>query len=169
MINNLRNLFPFIVFVGIVFILMSLILFFGTIKYKKRKLKTLAVFASLSKKNIVLLASIVLNFLIVLFFSFRIKYYSNIVSLLIIVNGIIGIIVSLDFHMLISTILYDVIGVIALKILSLLYNYLENIYYDRLTFILGCIFILLLSVYEIYVTFRQIEIVFSKSEGGKVK
>ena len=167
MISNLKNIYPFIIFIGIVFIIMSLVLFFGTIKYKKRKLKSLAVFASLNKRNIILLATIILNFLIVIYFAIRIKYYSDIVTYLIIVDGVISVITALNLHMLISTIIYDVISIVALKIVSLIYNYLENIYYDRLTFILGCIFVLLLIVYEVYVTFRQIEIVVNKDEGGQ--
>ena len=166
MINNLKNIYPFVIFVGIVLIVLSLILFFGTIKYKKRKLKTLAIFASLSKRNIVLISTIVLNFLIVIYFLFQIKNYSDVVTYLIIVNGVISIITSLNIHMLLSTILYSAISILSLKIVSLTYNYLANIYYDRMTFILACIFILLLVVYEIYVTFRQVEIVMKKSKGG---
>lgn len=165
MINNLKNLYPFIIFVGIILILMSLILFFGTIKYKKRKLKTLAIFASLSKRNIILISTIVLNFLIVIYYLFQIKNYSSIVTYLIIVNSVISIITALNVHMLLSTLLYSAISIASLKIVSLTYNYLQNVYYDRMTFILASIFVLLLVVYEIYVTFRQVEIVMKKGKG----
>jgi len=163
-ITSLKNLYPFIVFIGIVFILLSIVLYISTFKYKKKKLKFLAIFASLSKRNIILLSTIILNFLIVVYYSVQIKYFSNIVIYLIIVNAVISVITALNIHMLISTIIYDTISIISLKILSLVYNYLENIYYNKLTFILGIIFLLLLNVYEIYVTFRQVEIVFNNKE-----
>ena len=67
--------------------------------------------------------------------------------------------------MLLSTLLYSAISIASLKIVSLTYNYLQNVYYDRMTFILASIFVLLLVVYEIYVTFRQVEIVMKKGKG----
>ena len=86
---------------------------------------------------------------------------------MIVVNSIICIAVSLNSRIIISSFLYTFISIFSLKIINLVYNYLSSIYFDKLTFILGIIFVLMVIVYELFVTVRLLEIVLKKNGGVK--
>lgn len=164
MIQNLKSIYPYFIFASIVIILLSIILFFITRKYNKKTEKILSVFATLKRKNIILISCVILNFMLVAYFSIAIRYYSEFVVYIIIINTLISMIVSLDFHIIISNIIYSAISIFSLKIINLVYVYLSTIYYDRMTFILGSGFVLMIMVYEIFISFRQIELLLKKSK-----
>jgi hypothetical protein len=74
-------------------------------------------------------------------------------------------IISVNLHIILLNVVYTFVSIFALKIINLVYNYLHSVYYDRLTFILGVIFVLLIIVYELFITFRQLEVVVRKKGG----
>ena len=141
---------------------MALIFFFATRKYKKTRIKFFALFTTLSKRKVVLVASLILNFTLVSFFAVATFFYNDFVMYMIIINSLISMIVSVNLHIICSNLVYTIISVFSLKIINLVYNYLNSIYYDTLTFILGAIFVLMIIVYELFVTFRQLEIIVKK-------
>lgn len=159
MISNLKSIYSYFIFVGIFIVLISIIFFFATKKYNKNRIKLFALFSSLDKRSILLISTFVLNFTIVSFFSVKSLYFNNFVIYLILINILISIIVSLNIRVSISNIIYSLISIFSLKIINIVYTYLSSIYYDRLTFILGAIFVLMVIVYELFITFRLTEIV----------
>lgn len=165
MLNSFRGIFSYFIFTGIVIVLMALIFFFATRKYKKTRIKFFALFTTLSKRKVVLVASLILNFTLVSFFAVATFFYNDFVMYMIIINSLISMIVSVNLHIICSNLVYTIISVFSLKIINLVYNYLNSIYYDTLTFILGAIFVLMIIVYELFVTFRQLEIIVKKKWG----
>ena len=165
MLYNFKGIFLYFIFASIFIALMSFIFFFYTLKYKKNRVNFFALFTTLNKRKIIIVASLILNLTLVCFFSVAIAYYNDFVTYMILINSLILMIVSVNFHIIFSNILYTSISVFALKIINLVYNYLYSVYYDRLTFLLGAVFVLLIIVYELFVTFRQLEIVVKKNGG----
>ena len=170
MISNLKSIYSYFIFVGIFIVLMSIMFFFATRKYNKNRIKFFALFASLNKRSIVLISTFILNFTLVSFFSVRSNYFNNFAVYLILINIFISIIVSLNIKVSVSNIIYSIISIFSLKIVNIVYTYLSSIYYDRLTFILGAIFVLMVIVYELFITFRLTEIVLkNKDKLGGIK
>lgn len=159
MISNFKGIFSYFIFASTFIFIMSLIFFFLTKKYKKGRVKLFALFLSLNNRSILIVATFILNFTLVSFFSVMSNMFNSYVIYLIIVNVIISLIVSLNLKIFIVNFVYTIISIFSLKIINLVYNYLTNIYYDRLTFILGIIFVLMIIVYELFITFRLTEIV----------
>lgn len=171
MINNLKSIYSYFIFVSIVIILLSIIFFFATKKYNKKRIKLFALFASLNNRSIVLVSSFILNFTLVAFYACAPKYFGDFSLYLLIISTLISMIVSLDIKLIINNTVYTLISIFSLKIINLVYNYLTLIYYNRLTFILGIIFILMVLVFELFITFRLIEIVLKNKKfvGGLKK
>lgn len=169
MIANLKSIYSYFIFIAIFIIILSIIFFLTTRKYSKRKVKLFSLFSSLNNRTIILLASFILNFTLVSFFAVSTKHFNNFILYLIIINNIITIIISMDISVIVANIIYSIISIFSLKIINLVYNYLSLIYYDRLTFILGIIFVLMIIVYELFITVRLFEIVLNKVKpiGGK--
>lgn len=167
MIRDLRGVFSYFIFASIFIVFISIIFFFATKKYKKNKVKFFGLFTSLSTRDAILISSFILNFTIVVFFAVCPMFYNNFVMYMIIINTIISLITSLNVHMMLGSIIYSFISIFSLKIVNLVYNYLSSIYYDRITFILGIIFVIMILIYELFVTFRQLEIVLKKNGGVK--
>ena len=167
MIRDLKGIFSYFIFASIFIVLISIIFFFATKKYKKNKVKFFGLFTSLSTRDAILISSFILNFTIVVFFAVCPMYYNNYVMYMIIINSLISIITALNIHMILSLIIYSCISIFSLKIVNLVYNYLSSIYYDRLIFILGIIFCVMIIFYEMFVTFRLLEIVLKKNGGIK--
>ena len=167
MIRDFRGVFSYFIFASIFIVIISIIFFFATKKYKKNKVRFFGLFTSLSTRDVILISSFILNFTIVVFFVIFPMFYSNFVMYMIIVNTLISIITSLNVHMILGSIIYSFISIFSLKIVDLVYNYLSSIYYDRLTFVLGIIFVIMVIIYEMFVTFRQLEIVLKKNGGIK--
>ena len=159
MISNLKSIYSYFIFAGIFIIILAIIFFFATKKYNKKRVKFFALFVNLNRKGIILISSFILNFTLVSYFAVKSLYFNNLIIYIIAINVIISCIVSLKPRLIISNIIYSLISVFSLKIINLVYNYLFNIYYDKLTFILSIIFVLMLIVYELFITFRLTEIV----------
>lgn len=164
MISNLKSIYSYFIFVGIFIVLMSIMFFFATRKYNKKRIRLFALFASLDKRSIVLISTFILNFTLVSFFSIKSFYFNDFVIYLMIVNIVISIIISLNIRVSISNIIYSLMSIFSLKIVNIVYTYLSSIYYDRLTFVLGAIFVLMVIVYELFITFRLTEIVLKNKD-----
>lgn len=159
MISSLKSIFSYFVFVGVVIVLIAIILFLTTKKYNKKKIRLLALFSSLNSRSIILISSFVLNLTLCVFYAFAPHLYCSFVIYFLVINTIISMIVSLDLKIIIGNSIYTIISIFSLKIISLVYNYLSLIYYDRLTFILGLIFTIMVCIYEFFIMFRLTEIV----------
>lgn len=159
MVSNLKSIFSYFVFVSVVIVIMAIIFFLITKNYSKKKIKILALFSSLNGRSIILIASFVLNLTLTVFYAFVPQLYCEFVLYFLIINTLISMIVSLDVKVIISNLVYTIISIFSLKIISLVYNYLSYIYYDKLTLILGLIFTIMVCLYELFIMFRLTEIV----------
>lgn len=171
MLQNLNSLFSYFIFVSIFIIVLAILFFFATKKYSKKKVKLFSLFASLNNRSIILLSSFILNFTLIAFYAVATQHFNSLIVYLIIINNIVAMVVSLNYRVIISNVLYSVISIFSLKIINLVFNYLSLIYYDRLTFILGVIFVLMIIVFEMFITVRLFEIVLKtiKPLGGVKK
>lgn len=167
MISSFKGIFSYFIFASVFIVLISIIFFFATKKYSKNKVKFFGLFTSLTNRNIIVISTFVINLTLVLFFAVCPHYYNDFVMYMIIANAVISMIVSLNIHMIFSSIVYTFISIFSLKIINLVYNYLTSIYYNRLIFILAIIFIIMVIIYELFITFRQLEIVLRKNGGAK--
>ena len=163
MIQNLRAIYPYYIFLSIFIISLSLILFFNTRKYKDKKSNFYSLFLNLNARNVILLASTLLNFTFVFFLACFIKYYHPLIIYMLIINSIISIIICFDIQIIGYDIMYTIASVVMLKIFNLIYTYLSNIYYERIIFILGILFLIMIIVYSIFITIRKMEMIVNKS------
>lgn len=159
MIQNIKSIYSYFIFAGIFIFIISIIFFLATKKYSKKRVKFFALLSSLDKRSIILVSTFILNFTEVTYFSIATFNYNNFAMYLIIFTSLVSIIVSLNPHVIFGNTVYTAISIFSLKIINLVYNYLSFVYYDRLTFILGVIFVLMVIIYELFITIRQIEIV----------
>ena len=78
MLVSFKGIFLYFIFASIFIALMSFLFFFSTIKYKKNRVKFFALFTTLSKRKVVLVASLILNLTLVCFFAVATAYYNDV-------------------------------------------------------------------------------------------
>ena len=119
-------------------------------------------FLNLNRRDIVLLSCTLLNLIFVLYLCFFIKNFNNLILYMIIVNSLVSLGISLNSSIIVFDVFHTAITVIVLKLFSLIYNYLFNIYYTRIVFILGILFMLMIVIYVLFVTYRKLELIFHR-------
>lgn len=169
MIQNLVSIYPYYIFLSIFIVVIAIILFFATIKYSKKKTNLYSLFLNLNLRSIVLISSCVLNLTFILFFCFYIKGYNNFVTSLIIINTFLSLCISLNIHMILFDILYAFVTIVCLKLYSLVYIYINEIYYDKNVLILSIIFMIMILIYGLFITIRKIELILRDSRRRMMK
>ena len=164
MIQILTSIYPYFIFLSVFIVVLAIILFLGTRKYKDKRTKFYSLFLNLNARSVILVATTLLNLTFILYLTLCVKYYDDFILYLLIANSVVSIIMSLDIHLVGYDILYTVISVIILKVFSLIYNYLDTIYYNRVIFVLGIVFLLMIIIYAFFITIRKIEIIIKKNK-----
>ena len=83
---------------------------------------------------------------------------------MIIFNSIIGIILSFNLHFIIAEIIYTFITLVVLVLLNLVNTFLNNISYDKMTYILSLIFMGTIIVYLLFISVRKLELILKKNK-----
>ncbi len=162
--NNLRLILDFYIFFSIIIFIFSGIIFLRTKTYKKNKIRILGTFLDLSKKQCVLLATIVLNIVLTTFCVLNIEKFGLLLAAMVGINGIIAVFISLNFHYAIAEIVYDSISILILMLLNLIHSFINNVSYDQMTFIFSIALSCAIVGYEIYTTARKVELVFKNNK-----
>ena len=83
---------------------------------------------------------------------------------MIIFNSIIGIILSFNLHFIIAEIIYTFITLVVLVLLNLVNTFLNNISYDKMTYILSLKFMGTIIVYLLFISVRKLELILKKNK-----
>jgi len=162
LIKSLNSIYSYYIFYSVFIVILSIILFYATKKYKSNKERIYSMFLNLNRRDIVLLSCTFLNLIFVLYLCFFIKNFNNLILYMIIVNSLVSLGISLNSSIIVFDIFHTTITVLILKLFSLIYNYLFNIYYTRVIFVLGILFMLMIVIYVLFVTYRKLELIFHR-------
>ncbi len=168
MIKSLSSIYSYYIFCSIFIILISLILFFATKRYRKLNENIYSIFLNLNMRKTILLACSIVNVMIIIYSCFFIKNFNNIILYMLIANTLISASVSLNIRTILFDIFYLLITLSSLKIFSLIYNYLNEVYYSKIVYILSLIFMAMILFYGIFITIRKIELILHKERERKI-
>ena len=162
--NNLKLVLNLYIFFSIIVVLLAIFLFIYTRKYNNKKLKIFGLFLDLSKLDCIVLGTNLLHLIISLYCVFNISKFGLLFISMIIFNSIIGIILSFNLHFIIAEIIYTFITLVVLVLLNLVNTFLNNISYDKMTYILSLVFMGTIVVYLLFISVRKLEIVLKKNK-----
>ena len=168
MIKSLSSIYSYYIFCSISIILISLILFFATKRYRKLNENIYSIFLNLNMRKTILLACSIVNVMIIIYSCFFIKNFNNIILYMLIANTLISASVSLNIRTILFDIFYLLITLSSLKIFSLIYNYLNEVYYSKIVYILSLIFMAMILFYGIFITIRKIKLILYKERERKI-
>ncbi|MDD6272452.1 MAG: hypothetical protein ACI33S_05545 [Bacilli bacterium] len=163
MIQSLVSIYPYYIFLSVFIVIIAIILFFATMKYNKKRTNLYSLFLNLNLRSIVLLSSCILNLSFILFFSFYIKGFNNLAVYLIVINTFLSLCISLNIHIILFDILYAFVTIACLKLYSLVYIYINEIYYDKNVLILSVLFMIMILIYGLFITMRKTELILRDS------
>lgn len=162
--NNLKMVLSLYIFFSVIVILLSIFLFIYTKKYTKKKVRILGLFLDLSKFDCIVLATNLLHLILSIYCVFNISNFGLLFISMIVVNSVIGIIVSFNFHLIVAEIIYTSITLLVLTLLNLINTFLTKISYDTITHILSITFMITIVVYLLFISVRKLELVLKKNK-----
>jgi len=133
-----------------------------TRKFNNKYRYLYALFMDADKKTIVLYSTILLNFLLSIFFLIFIDKYDLFAIYMLAFTNIISCFVSHNLRVIISSILYGGMEIELLWLLRIVDNYLNYVIYDNRIFILKFLFIIMIFIYDIFTVVRRTEILLKK-------
>ena len=162
--NDYKTVLNFYMWFGIVAVVLFLGITIYTKNFKKNKIKVLGLFLNLSKIDCVLMSTIVLNIMMTIYCVFNIDKFTSVFRIMFIINSVIAMIFSMNFHLIITELLYSSINIVVLTLLSLVNTFLTSVNYDEMTYILSIIFSCAVVVYSFFCGIRKIEITLKKNK-----
>lgn len=162
--SNMALVLKFYLFFMIIVLLLAVLLFIYTRKYKKSKVRLLGLFMSLTKRESLLVSTNLLGFLLNVWCAFNINNYNNLFLLMILFNALITMIIACNLHMIGAEIIYTGISVVVLKLLNLINVYLNNVNYNVLTHSLSIIFLFTIVIYSCFIFVRKVELLLKKNK-----
>lgn len=169
MINNIKLLSSLFIFSIIVIVLLFICLFVLTRKFSNKKSNLFAVFLDSSVRECFLNASNFLNLILIVYLVFNIDKFNTLTIIIVLVNLLAYLILSLNLLLIISAIIYTGISLALLKILSLIDNYLEFIFFDRNIFYLKVLLIIMIIIFTCFTTIRRLELLLKGSKSHPKK
>jgi len=165
MIKNIKLTFSIFCYISIVVAVIFLMCLIFTHKFKNRYRSFYAIFLGISKKEVLIHVTNLLNFLIMFYFLFNIEYFYTYGLIMIITINIISCIISFNPRIIIIDVIYTVISIILLLLLRLVNNYLVDIVFDSKINLLRIVFMIMIAVYVIFVAFRKMEVTVKTYKG----
>ena len=162
--SKIKVLFSFFIIFVIFIAILSVLLYFLTKKYNEKKLKLYAIFLDMSKREVLLISTIILNILISVFLVVNINNYDSIYIDVILINSIIFITLSFKFKLMFLEAFYTSSLAVIIRLLFLVNSYLKNVYYDKLILVLEIIFIVLIIIYVLFMNIRKFEILVNNNK-----
>ena len=159
-----ESVLNFYMYFGIVAFVLYLGISIYTKNFKKNKIKVLGLFLNLSKIDCIVLSTVVLNLMITIYCVVNIDKFNGVFRSMLIVNSIIAMIFSMNFHMIIVELLYSSINIVVLILLNLVNTFLTSVNYDQMTYVLSIIFSCAIVVYSFFCATRKLEITLKKNK-----
>ena len=169
----MRNSGTIIFMIFISFLLFSLVALIAgmliTKKFNIKYRKIYSIFMGLSFREVLLLSTILINLIVVLYFLMNIDTFVPIGLYALVALCFVFCIFSLNVKAIITNIIYTVVSGALLWLLMIISNYHDYIGSNTLVLALIIIFTLLIIVYVIFITVREINILVSmhKINGGE--
>lgn len=159
---NIQLLLHIILFISTVEIAAFFVFYLFTKKFNQRYKNFYSSFFNITIREILLKATTLLNFLLILYFVFDISSFSKFGWIILLVTNIYSCILSLNVSVIISNIIYTSISIILLWLLEIVHNYTYFILYDSYTVFLKILFMILIIVYAIFISIRREELLLKK-------
>lgn len=158
MISTMRLTFSIFCYIAVVVLILFLISIFLTYKYKNRYRGFYAIFLGATKREMFIHVTNLLNFLILLYFLFNIKYFYTYGLYMIIFINLLSCTIAFKFHIIIMDVAYTIISSSLFLLLRLVNNYLLFVYYDNKISLLKIIFMIMIFIYILYISIRKMEV-----------
>lgn len=162
--NDYKTILNFYMWFSIIAILIFLGITLYTKNFKKSKIKILGLFLNLSKIDCILMSTIVLSVMMTIYCVLNIDKFVSVFRILFIINSVIAIIFSLNFHFIIAELIYSSINLVVLRLLSLVNSFITSVNYDKITHILSIVFSCAIIVYSLFCAMRKTEITLKKNK-----
>ncbi len=150
------SLFVFILTFSIIFFIVGFIL---TKKFNNKYLGFYSIFFDLNKRESFLLACSLLNYLLIIFFTININYYSINFTYLIIITSIFFALLAFNIQLILSDIFFSLISIVLIWVLNLLNKYLIDINFTNTILILKIILIVMIIIYATFVIITKINMI----------
>lgn len=158
MIVRLQLLFNIFIFISIITFILFIIGLLFTRKFNNKYRNIYALFIDVNKGLSTLYASILLSFLLSIFFLIFIDKYDTFGIYMIIVAGIISSIISFNLKFIINNTIHTFITAALLWLLRVVNNYLEFVMFDTKVLVLKYLFMFVIFIYITFVSIRKVEI-----------
>ena len=162
MINGLITSFGIFTYTSICILVFFLVTFLLVKKFNNRWRGFYSFFLDISKREALLYATVLLNFLLLIYFLFNIDSFNYLGVYMIVLVNIISSIFSFNFYLIFVNILYCFISVELLRFLNAIDVYLVDIFFDKNILLLKRTLIFMIAVYAIFITIRKFEIILRK-------
>lgn len=162
--NDFKTIINFYMHFGIIAFILYLVITIYTKNFKKNKIKILGLFLNLSKFDCILLSTIVLNVIMTIYSIFNIDKFTSVFRIMFVINSIIAMIFSMNFHLIITELIYSSINIVVLTLLSLVNTFLTSVNYDKMTYILSVVFSCAVVAYAFFCATRKIELTLKKNK-----
>ena len=158
MINILRITSSIFCYICVVSLVLFLICMLFTHNFKNRYRGFYAIFLGITKREIFIHVTNLLNLLILFYFLFNIQDFYTYGLFMIIFINLLSITFSFEFHIIIMDLIYTGISVALLMLLRLVNNYLLFVVYDKNINIIKILFMIMIVVYILYISIRKMEV-----------
>lgn len=165
MISYLRLTFSIFCYISIVALILFVIGFILTSKYKNKYRGFYAVFLGITKREIFIHVTSFLNCLLLFYFLFNINAFYRYGLIMIILINLLSCTFSFNFHIIIMDVVYTCISSLLFMILRLVNNYLVDVVFDYKVNILRVVFMILVAMYIVYITVRKLEVTMKSYKG----
>ena len=165
-INISFNIFIILIIFLIIFFITSLLL---TRKYKNKYRNFYSIFLDLNKREAFLYGTLILNFLLIMYFLVNIESYYYIGIYMIAIVNIFSSMSAFNFYLAFLNIIYSFISIELLWLLNLINSYLTNMILDKNVLFLKRLLVFMIILYAIFITIRKLEIILKhhlKKYGG---
>ena len=159
MLKNTVVLFNFFVTFVLFIVILSVFAYYSCKKYNEKRVKFYALFLNLTKREILLISSCLINVMLVLFLVMNISVFDSFTQTLLIINTILFVILAFNLRLMFIDIIYTGSMVLVLRLLFLVDSYLANVYFDQLVYSLKVVFMALIVSYCLISNVRKYEII----------
>ena len=165
MISTLKITSSIFCYICVVCLILFLLSIFVTHNFKNRFRGFYAIFLGITKREIFIHVTNLLNFLVLLYFLFNIQDFYKYGLYMIIFINLLSITISFDFHMIFLDLVYTIITLALFMVLRLVNNYLLFVVYDSKVNIIRIILMIMIVVYILYISIRKMEVTMKSYKG----
>ena len=167
--SNLFLILRIFTYVGVISLFVFIVSILFTKKFNNKYKKFYSMLFDLPVNAVFVQATILLNFLLILYFLFDIESYLFFGMYAIGFVCLFACLFAFNFHVIFASMLYYCVSMFLLWILSMVSDYLNYVLQSFSTFALKTTFILFIIVYVLFITIRMEEIVITNYKSRRLK